>query len=64
MTTTELIKLLKNIEFGASNRPRTISITYDKDKYLFEPNIEILSTGDGICGAEVNLKISKNKHDK
>ncbi len=60
MTTTELIKLLKRIEFGASGRAREISfkVPSKAKTFIYEPNIEVNSTGDGICGAEVTLKIN------
>lgn len=58
MTTTELIELLKSVERGASGRSREISFKIGR-KYIFEPNIVINSTGDGICGAELCLEIIK-----
>lgn len=58
MTTTELINLLKSREFGASGRSREISFRIGK-RYIFEPNITINSTGDGIAGAEICLEIIK-----
>ena len=58
MTTTELINLLKSIEFGASGRSREISFEVGR-KHIYEPNITISSTGDGMAGAEVCLKIVK-----
>jgi hypothetical protein len=60
MTTTELIELLKSIEHGFSGRSREISFKVGK-KHIFEPNITINSTGDGICGAEVCLEIIKKE---
>ena len=62
MTTTELIELLKTIEKGASGRSRKISFEIKKTRksYIHEPSIEIGSTGDGICGAEVCLRITAN----
>lgn len=59
MTTTDLIELLRSIEKGASGRSREISFKIEKTRksYIPEPNIEINSTGDGICGAEVCLTI-------
>lgn len=56
MTTTELIKLLQSVEKGASDRSREISFKIG-DVFMYEPDIEISSTGDGICGAEVTLSI-------
>ena len=61
MTTTDLIKVLKKIEFSASGRPREISflISDKKEKFIYCPNITLDSTGDGVCGSEVTLKIEK-----
>jgi hypothetical protein len=56
MTTTELIELLKKIEYGASGRPRVISLYVD-EQFISEPNIKLSGTGDGVAGAEVILKI-------
>lgn len=59
MTTTELIELLKSVEFGASGRPREISISYNSGKIFFpEPDISISGTGDGIAGAELCLELT------
>lgn len=60
MTTTELMDLLKSVEFGASGRPREISITTDCGFYP-NPDITIHATGDGIAGAELCLSI-KGEH--
>ncbi|MCP4665158.1 MAG: hypothetical protein GY849_02235 [Deltaproteobacteria bacterium] len=63
MTTTELITLLKKGEFGASGRPREItiskvwqngirkSIIKEDDELIFD------SSGDGCAGAELGLII-------
>ena len=56
MTTTELIKLLQSIEKGASGRSREISFVIN-DEEIFEPDIKIVGTGDGIAGAEVTLRL-------
>lgn len=56
MTTTELIKLLQSIEKGASGRSREISFEIG-DVFMYKPDIKISSTGDGICGAEVTLRM-------
>jgi hypothetical protein len=56
MNTTELIKLLKGVERGASGRPREISLYIGKD-FISEPKIRIEGTGDGCAGAELILKI-------
>lgn len=62
MTTTELIGLLKGVENGGiTGKPREISFYIDGCGYLFGPNIEIYSTGDGICGAELSLHIFGGK---
>ena len=59
MNTTELIELLKSVEFGASGRPREISIRFDSEGiYLPYPNLNIVGTGDGIAGAELTLELS------
>lgn len=58
LTTTELIELLKSVEFGASGRAREISIYIDEE-FIAEPIFKINGTGDGIAGAEVNLKIER-----
>lgn len=60
MTTTELIDLLKRVEFGASGRSREISITTDCGFYP-NPDITVHATGDGIAGAELCLAI-KGEH--
>ena len=56
MTTTELIKLLKSVEFGASGRPREISISTENEFYP-NPEMKIFGTGDGIAGAELCLSV-------
>ena len=59
MNTTELIELLKSVEFGASGRPREISIRFDSEGiYLPYPNFNIAGTGDGIAGAELTLELT------
>lgn len=65
MTTTELINLLQKVEKGSSGRSREIRI-YTKDKkgalkkvVIKETDkLEIVSTGDGIAGAELSLVIN------
>ncbi len=58
MTTTELIELLKRVEFSASNRPREVSFSLPEDGvFISKPEITISSTGDGIAGAELTLEI-------
>lgn len=65
MTTTELINLLKKVEFGASGRARKISFNIQRKNnkiiFLSEPEITINGTGDGTCGAEISLLIKENK---
>ncbi len=56
MTTTELIKMLKEVEFGASLRPREVSLRVN-DEYIYEPILTLDSTGDGIAGAEVCIRV-------
>jgi hypothetical protein len=60
MTTTKLIALLQKIEYGASGRSREISFTIG-DLYISDAEVQLISTGDGCCGAEVDLEIIKNK---
>lgn len=66
MTTTKLIELLQNVEKGASNRSREISIIFvdsdGKKVFLSEPDISINSTGDGVSGAQLLLKIEDEYH--
>ena len=56
MTTTELIKLLKSIEKGASGKSTEINFRIN-DEVIFSPDIKISGTGDGCAGAEVTLDI-------
>ena len=63
MTTTELIKLLQSIEKGASGRSREISFVIN-DEEIFEPDIKIVGTGDGIAGAEVTLRLLEKEEYK
>ena len=59
MNTSELIELLKSVEFGTSGRPREISIRLDSEGiYLPYPKLNIVGAGDGIAGAEVTLEIT------
>lgn len=59
MRTTELIELLRSVEFGASGRPREISISCNSGKIFFpEPDISISGTGDGVAGAELTLELT------
>lgn len=72
MTTTELIAMLKSMEFGGSGRPREISFTItnsiseydDNDEFIPDPDIVFNSSGDGCAGAEVCFYIvRRNKND-
>ena len=57
ITTTELIKLLQDNEKGGiSHKPRVISLTVN-GRYLPEPQITLSSTGDGICGPEIDFDV-------
>lgn len=57
MTTTGLIKILKDNEYGGiSHKPRELSLTIN-GKYMPNPQITLSSTGDGICGAEIDLDV-------
>ena len=59
MTTTELIELLKSVEFGTSGRPREISISFNSEGMFFpNPKFNIVGTGDGVAGAELTLEIT------
>lgn len=58
MTTTELIEILKSVEFGASGRPREISFYIGK-KFISSPSVLIEGTGDGIAGAELCLRLKE-----
>ena len=59
MTTTELIELLKSVEFGTSGRPREISISFNSGEVFFSnPKLNIAGTGDGVAGAELTLEIT------
>ena len=64
MTTTELIALLKQHEFGASGRPREIWLNaYDENGTCFNisfgENSKIVVTGggDGCGGASLDLTV-------
>lgn len=57
MTTTELIELLKKNEIGGiTHKPREISLTVN-GRFMPCPKITLLSTGDGIAGAEISLDV-------
>ena len=49
MTTTELIDFLKKYEFGgASGKPREISFCINEKIDIFDPEIKVICTGDGL----------------
>lgn len=57
MTTTELIKILQDNEKGGiSHKSRQISLTIN-GRYLPEPQITLLGTGDGIAGPEIDFDV-------
>lgn len=57
MTTTELIKILQDNEKGGiSHKSRNISL-YINGRCMPNPQISLSSTGDGICGPEIDLDI-------
>ena len=59
MNTTELIELLKSVEFGASGRPREISISSNSEGMFFpNPKFNIVGTGDGVAGAGLTLELT------
>jgi hypothetical protein len=71
MTTSDLIDLLKQHEFGASGRPREISfnvIINEKNYLLGDTKILFTGSGDGCAGSELILNLGfnyckiKNKH--
>ncbi len=56
MTTTELIKLLKDHEFGgATGRPREISFSF-RGMLIGGPDIEVAGTGDGLV-TDIDLEL-------
>lgn len=64
MTTTDLIKLLQENEIGGiSKRPREISLTVN-GRLMPNPEIKLSSTGDGICGPEINLDVDGELWEK
>ena len=59
MNTSELIELLKSVEFGTSGRPREISIRLDSEGiFLPYAKLDVVGTGDGIAGAELTLELT------
>lgn len=56
MTTTELIEMIKQYEFGgATGRPRKVSFCIGNE-FLPEPSIVVDSTGDGMF-SEICLRV-------
>jgi len=57
----KIIDLLQKVEKGASGRSREISISVKKKnrevKFIGEPIITLVSTGDGVAGAQIHLMI-------
>lgn len=59
MTTTELIKLLqKHEKSAATGRSREVDFMVNGE-YLLETNIIVDSTGDGIRGAFICLRLDR-----
>ena len=57
MTTTELIKILQDNEKGGiSHKSRQISLTVN-GRYLPDPQITLLGTGDGVAGSEIDFNV-------
>ncbi len=64
MTTSELIKMLQEHEKGGiSHKPRNISLSIN-GKYMPNPVITVSSTGDGICGPELDLDVDGNYYEQ
>ena len=61
MTTTDLIQLLqKNERGGITGKPRVISIRYG-DILVADPELVVESSGDGMLGAEICLRIERGR---
>ena len=62
MTTTELIRLLTEREFGgATGRPREISLYINDRLFIPEPEIKICGSGDGLFTTlELNITTDKD----
>lgn len=63
MTTTELIKLLKKCEFGASGRAREVSFMIGT-VFHATPEITFYGSGDGCAGAELSLFFEAKKRKR
>ena len=65
MTTSDLIRLLEKNEYGISGRARELTISIKDSKgerktILSEKHTLVIeSSGDGVAGAELELKIVK-----
>ena len=58
MNTTELIELLKSVEFGASGRPREISISFNSGEMFFpNPKFNIAGAGDRVLTLELTGEV-------
>lgn len=62
MNTTELIELLKNVEFGASGKPREINISFNSgEMFLPNPKLNIAGAGDRVVTLELTGEIWKDE---
>ena len=61
MNTTELIELLKSVEFGASGRPRDISISLNSEEMFFpNPKLNVVGAGDRVVTLELTGEVWKD----
>ena len=59
MNTQELIDMLEAVKIGGiTRRPREISFSINGKLFIPEPKIEVVRTGDGLCGPEVTLELT------
>ena len=62
MNTTELIELLKSVEFGASGRPREISISFNSGEMFFpNPKLNVAGAGDRVVTLELTGEVWTEK---
>lgn len=62
MNTTELIELLKSVEFGASGRPRKISISFNSEEMFFpNPKLNVAGVGDRVVTLELTGEVWMEK---
>lgn len=62
MNTTELIELLKSVEFGASGRPREISISFNSEEMFFaNPKLNVAGVGDRVVTLELTGEVWMEK---